>query len=71
MSHSIHGLTDPQEIARREHQAAFIAERALCDFSARPGDLVLDLGTGVGAMVGQRLGLLLICYTPVVAFARR
>jgi ubiquinone/menaquinone biosynthesis C-methylase UbiE len=55
MSEYIHGPTDPDEVARLEHQAVFIGERALLGFAAHEGDLVLDLGTGVGAMAGQLL----------------
>ena len=55
MSDYIHGPTDPDEVARLEHQAVFIGSRALLGFVPREGDLVLDLGTGVGAMVGQLL----------------
>ena len=55
MSKYIHGPTDPTEVARLEHQAVFIGERTLHGFAARGGDVVLDLGTGVGAMVAQLL----------------
>ena len=55
MGEYIHGPTDPHEVARLEHQAVFIGARALLGFPAREGDLILDLGTGVGAMVGQLL----------------
>jgi SAM-dependent methyltransferase len=55
MSEYIHGPTDPDEVARLEHQAVFIGPRALLGFAPREGDLVLDLGTGVGAMAGQLL----------------
>src|SRR3954467_14054055 len=55
MSEYIHGPTDPNEVARLEHQAAFIGERALRGFAAREGEVVLDLGTGIGAMVAQLL----------------
>jgi SAM-dependent methyltransferase len=53
MSEYIHGPSDPHEVARLEHQAEFIGERALRGFPAREGDRVLDLGTGVGAMAAQ------------------
>jgi SAM-dependent methyltransferase len=53
----IHGPSDPHEVARLEHQAVFIGPRALQGFSLREGDLVLDLGTGVGAMAGQLIRL--------------
>jgi ubiquinone/menaquinone biosynthesis C-methylase UbiE len=55
MSEYIHGPTDTDEVARLEHQAVFIGARSLLGFAARQGDLVLDLGTGVGAMAGQLL----------------
>jgi SAM-dependent methyltransferase len=55
MSEYIHGPTDSDEVARLEHQAVFIGARSLLGFAAREGDLVLDLGTGVGAMAGQLL----------------
>ena len=55
MSEYIHGSTDTNEVARLEHQAVFIGERALRGFAAREGDVVLDLGTGIGAMVSQLL----------------
>jgi ubiquinone/menaquinone biosynthesis C-methylase UbiE len=55
MNEYIHGPTDPNEVARLEHQAVFIGERALHGFAARGGDVVLDLGTGIGAMVAQLL----------------
>ena len=53
MSRYIHGPTDPHKVARLEHQAVFIGERVLRGFAAREGDRVLDLGTGVGAMMAQ------------------
>ena len=55
MSQYIHGSTDPHEVARLEHQAVFIGERALRGFNVKAGERVLDLGTGVGAMVAQLL----------------
>jgi ubiquinone/menaquinone biosynthesis C-methylase UbiE len=57
MGDYIHGPTDPDEVARLEHQAMFIGERALRGFPAKAGDRVLDLGTGVGAMAAQLLRL--------------
>jgi SAM-dependent methyltransferase len=57
MNEYIHGPTDPHEVARLEHQAVFIGERALRGFPARTGERVLDLGTGVGAMVSQLIQL--------------
>jgi ubiquinone/menaquinone biosynthesis C-methylase UbiE len=57
MREYIHGPSDPHEVARLEHQAVFIGERTLKDFPAQAGDRILDLGTGVGAMVAQLLRL--------------
>ena len=57
MRQYIHGATDPHEVARLEHQAIFIGERSLSRFAAEAGDLVLDLGTGVGAMAAQLIRL--------------
>jgi ubiquinone/menaquinone biosynthesis C-methylase UbiE len=57
MGEYIHGPTGSQEVARLEHQAVFIGERALRGFSAQAGDRVLDLGAGVGAMSAQLLRL--------------
>lgn len=57
MREYIHGPTDPHEVARLEHQAVFIGARALEGYPARAGDRILDLGTGVGAMVAQLLRL--------------
>src|SRR5918995_860125 len=57
MREYIHGPTDLDEVARLEHQAVFIGERALRGFPAQAGDRVLDLGTGVGAMAAQLLRL--------------
>jgi ubiquinone/menaquinone biosynthesis C-methylase UbiE len=49
----IHGPTDAKEVARLENMAKFVAKWSLPGFTARPGDRVLDLGCGVGAMIGQ------------------
>jgi ubiquinone/menaquinone biosynthesis C-methylase UbiE len=49
----IHGQTDPREVIRLEKQARFVAPWSLRDFDAAPGDRVLDLATGVGAMAAQ------------------
>jgi ubiquinone/menaquinone biosynthesis C-methylase UbiE len=54
-SHYIHGDTDAREVARLEKQARWVAPWSLEGFDARPGDRVLDLATGVGAMAGQLL----------------
>lgn len=55
MAGYIHGGTDAREVARLEKQARFVAPWSLEGFDARPGDRVLDLATGVGAMAGQLL----------------
>jgi ubiquinone/menaquinone biosynthesis C-methylase UbiE len=55
MSSYIHGTTDEKETARLEKQAQFAAPFILQDFVAYPGERVLDLATGVGAMAGQLL----------------
>lgn len=49
----IHGSTDPREVARLEKQARFCAPFILDTFEAKPGERVLDLATGVGAMAAQ------------------
>lgn len=53
MSDYIHGETDPHEIARLEHMAVFTAHFVLRDLALRPGQRVLDLACGVGAMTEQ------------------
>jgi ubiquinone/menaquinone biosynthesis C-methylase UbiE len=50
----IHGSSDLREVARLERQADFIAPRFHPLLPPAPGDRVLDLATGVGAMA-QRL----------------
>jgi ubiquinone/menaquinone biosynthesis C-methylase UbiE len=54
MAGYIHGSSDKREVARLELQARYMAPKSLPSFIAKPGDWVLDLGTGVGAMA-QRL----------------
>jgi ubiquinone/menaquinone biosynthesis C-methylase UbiE len=49
----IHGGTDSVEVARLEKQARFASSFILRDFTAAPGERVLDLATGVGAMAAQ------------------
>lgn len=49
----IHGGTDAREVARLVKQAGFVAPFTLKDFPVRPGDRVLDLATGVGAMAAE------------------
>lgn len=52
----IHGSTDAREVARLEKQARFVWRRMMGRaFEATPGERVLDLATGVGAMAGQIL----------------
>ncbi len=51
----IHGGSDEREVARLEKQARFVSPWILKDFQALPGERVLDLATGVGAMAGQLL----------------
>jgi len=55
MSDYIHGGTDPREVDRLEKQARFVGPLVLPGFTAEPGDRVLDLATGVGAMAGALL----------------
>lgn len=55
MSDYIHGGTDQREVERLEKQARFVAPLVLPGFVAEPGERVLDLATGVGAMAGQLL----------------
>ena len=50
MSEYIHGETDAHEIERLEHMAAFAATFILRELNLRPGQRVLDLASGVGAM---------------------
>lgn len=50
----IHGSSDSSEVARLERQADFVAPRFHPLLPPAPGDRVLDLATGVGAMA-QRL----------------
>jgi len=49
----IHGDTDHKEIARLEHMAAFTATFIFHDFNLHPGQRVLDLACGTGAMTEQ------------------
>jgi ubiquinone/menaquinone biosynthesis C-methylase UbiE len=51
----IHGSHDTRERNRLEHMARFVAPWALAGFQGRPGERILDLGSGVGAMTGQLL----------------
>lgn len=53
MTTYIHGSTDAREVARLEKQAAFCAPFIFETFEAKPGERVLDLATGVGAMAAQ------------------
>lgn len=46
----VHGRTDAREIARLEKQGDWTAAFTLSHFDAAPGQRVLDLATGVGAM---------------------
>jgi ubiquinone/menaquinone biosynthesis C-methylase UbiE len=46
----IHGSSDAREVARLERQADFVAPRFFPLLPPAPGDRVLDLATGVGAM---------------------
>lgn len=55
MSDYIHGGTDAREVERLEKQARFIGPLVLPLFVASPGERVLDLATGVGAMAGELL----------------
>lgn len=50
----VHGSTDAREIARLEKQADFTASFTFGTLELLPGQRVLDLATGVGAM-GSRL----------------
>jgi ubiquinone/menaquinone biosynthesis C-methylase UbiE len=50
---SIHGSTDPREVARLEKQADFVSRFAFPFFDATPGQRVLDLACGVGAMTAR------------------
>lgn len=51
--HYVHGSDDDREAARLERQAAFFSPLFHTQLPPRPGDRVLDLGTGVGAMAAQ------------------
>ncbi len=51
----IHGSYGTRERDRLEHMAQFVARWALDDFRGLPGERILDLGSGVGAMTGQLL----------------
>ena len=53
MPEYIHGDTDSEEIARLEHMATFTANFIFRNFNLRPGQRVLDLACGVGAMTEQ------------------
>lgn len=53
MTDYVHGGTDAREIARLEKQARWTASFLLPALPARPGERVLDLATGVGAMAEQ------------------
>lgn len=52
MADYIHGGTDAREVERLEKQARFVGPLVLPGFTAHPGERVLDLATGVGAMAG-------------------
>src|SRR3990167_7992730 len=54
MSSYVHGGTTTREIARLEKQADFTASFTFSTLDLHPGQRVLDLATGVGAM-GARL----------------
>lgn len=51
----VHGSTDAREVARLEKQAGFIAPATFPSLALKPGDRVLDLATGVGAMATRLL----------------
>ena len=51
----IHGGPDAREVARLEKQARWTSDFSLPVLDAGPGERVLDLATGVGAMAGQIL----------------
>src|SRR4051812_41805063 len=53
MASYIHGGTDPREVARLQKQAEWGGRFILRDFVAKPGERVLDLATGVGAMARE------------------
>jgi SAM-dependent methyltransferase len=53
MADYIHGSSDDREVARLEKQAGFIAPLFQPHLRAKPGQRVLDLATGVGAMAGE------------------
>jgi len=53
MHEYIHGETDPNEIERLEHMAAFSASFILRELNLPPGQRLLDLASGVGAMTEQ------------------
>jgi ubiquinone/menaquinone biosynthesis C-methylase UbiE len=49
----VHGSSDEREVARLEKQAAFTARFTFDTLRVEPGQRVLDLATGVGAMGAQ------------------
>jgi len=49
----VHGGTDPREVARLEKQAGFTASLTFPHFEVAPGQRVLDLATGTGAMAAR------------------
>ncbi len=49
----IHGSSDEREAERLEVQARFVWPKVARHFHPKPGERVLDLATGVGAMAGQ------------------
>ncbi len=49
----VHGDADAREALRLEKQAGFVWPKVAAHFVAHPGERVLDLATGVGAMAGQ------------------
>jgi SAM-dependent methyltransferase len=65
MREYIHGKIDANEVARLEFQAPFVASFALRNLRIRPGERVLDLGCGVGAMTAQMASL----YPGIALFA--
>lgn len=53
MSDYIHGSSDDREVARLEKQARWVAPFFQKHLHIKPGQRVLDLATGVGAMAGE------------------
>jgi len=65
MREYIHGDFDPRETARLEFHATFVERFALRDLRLDRGQLVLDLGCGVGAMTAR----LAECFPGIGLFA--